>query len=469
MESSQPVTPQAGESAVSAGRPTGALPWAHLLNLSLYWLGINVIWSGLGYVILQARATALFGETFAPGFVALIETVPLLVALVVQPTVAAISDYTMTRWGRRKPYILIGGLLDIVFLWGIAASNEVVVLLAFVLLLQCSSNFAQGPFQGYVPDLVPEKQVGAASGLMGVNIILGQIVGVAIATVGLAQLGQNPFPDGTAEAAEFARQAFFWPTLGLGVIEVATMIPIVLFVDEGRHAPDRAGRSWSSIALGAWGTDLLRERSYVWLLISRLFFLMAPTVLTFLGFFYLVRTLAIPPGETGTPLTVITAVLGVATAATTFPAARLSDRIGRKRTIYVSIGLGMLGMSGVAVAPSFEALLVALIPVGISAGAFLAVDWALLTDIIPKATSGRYMGISNVATAISGPLGRLLAGAIVTGLVLIGLPREAWDTAPAEQSSLYEAAPRIAMAVTLVFFAISALALRRVDEARRED
>ena len=52
-------------------------------------------------------------------------------------------------------------------------------------------------------------------------------------------------------------------------------------------------------------------------------------------------------------------------------------------------------------------MVLALIPVGISAGTFLAVDWALMTDIIPKATSGRYMGISNVATAASGPLARL--------------------------------------------------------------
>ncbi|HUG47852.1 MAG TPA: MFS transporter [Candidatus Limnocylindria bacterium] len=465
----------AGETAIgtpgaaATGRPTTPLPWAHLLNLSLYWLGINVIWAGLGYVIYQARFTAQFGETLAPTYVALVETLPIFIAVLVQPTVAAISDYTVTRWGRRKPYIVIGTLLDMVFLWGVASSNEFVAILAFVILLQSSSNFAQGPFQGYVPDLVPARQVGAASGLMGVMIILGQVVGVAIATLGLAQLGANPHPLGTPEAAEFARQAFFWPTLGLGVIELVTMIPLVLFVDEGRRAPSREGRSWLRIALGAWGTDILRQRSYVWLLISRLFFLMSPTVLTFLGFFYLVRTLGIPIEETGGPLLIITAVLGVTTGLTTYPAARLSDRLGRKRVIYLSIGLGMLGMAGVAVAPDFGFMVISLVPVGISAGAFLAVDWALMTDIIPKATTGRYMGISNVATAVSGPIGRMGAGVLLTVLVLVGLPRELWDVAPAQQSTLYELGPRLAMGMTLVFLAISALALRRVDETRRED
>jgi MFS family permease len=32
---------------------------------------------------------------------------------------------------------------------------------------------------------------------------------------------------------------------------------------------------------------------------------------------------------------------------------------------------------------------------------FLAVDWALMTDIIPRASAGRYMGLSNVATGAS--------------------------------------------------------------------
>jgi MFS family permease len=401
--------------------------------------------------------------------VAILESIPLIFAVLVQPTVAAISDYTVSRWGRRKPYIVIGALLDVVFLWGIASSNEFVAIAAFAILLQCSSNFAQGPFQGYVPDLVPQKQVGSASGLMGVMIIIGQVVGVGIATLGVAQLGANPFPEATAEAAEFARQAFFWPTLGLAVIEVVTMIPLVLFVDEGRRAPSREGRTWLQIALGAWGTDILKERSYVWLLVSRLFFLMAPAVLLFLGIFYLERVFGIPLDETGGPLTIITAVMGVTTGLATFPAARLSDRYGRKPLIYAAIGIGMVGMLGVSLAPTFEVMVAALIPVGISAGMFLAVDWALMTDIIPKSTSGRYMGISNVATAVSGPIARLTTGFLLTALVLTGLPAGLDATADAERSSLYEAAPRIAMGVSLIFFALAALTLRRVDERRRED
>ena len=126
MDVTQPVNaplPPAAEA--TSGRPTHALPWAHLLNLSVYWLGINAIWAGLGYVIYQSRFTARYGETFAPSYVALLETVPLLIAVFVQPTVAAISDYTVTRWGRRKPYIFVGAIFDVIFLWGIASVERV--------------------------------------------------------------------------------------------------------------------------------------------------------------------------------------------------------------------------------------------------------------------------------------------------------------------------------------------------------
>jgi Na+/melibiose symporter-like transporter len=471
MSVAQPVVPPITEPVVPTGRPTKPLPWRHLLNLSIYWLGINVIWSGLGNVIYQARLREMFGEALAPGYVALLITVPVFLAVLVQPTVAVISDYTISRWGRRKPYIFIGTLLDILFLWMLAEARVFEAILLFVILLQTSSNFAQGPFQGYVPDLVPAKQVGIASGLMGVMIIGGQIVGVGIASIGLLQLGGMPFEPGTPEAAAAAQSAFFAPTLALGVIELVTMILLVLTVDEGRAGPDRGGRSWLQIALSAWGTDILRERSYIWLLVSRLFYLMSPALLTGIGLFYLTQALGFTRDGAAGALLVIAAVLGGTTGIVTFPAARLSDRLGRKRVIYISIALGMLGMAGVALAPSFELTVLSLIPVGISAGAFLAVDWALMTDIIPKATTGRYMGISNVATAISGPLGLGIGGVVVTLMVLAGLPPElrALPVPPATESAFYELAPRVAMAVTLIFLSISGLALTRVDERRRED
>ena len=93
-----------------------------------------------------------------------------IIAILVQPTVAALSDHTSSRLGRRKPYIIVGTLLDIAFLLGFYLAGAWVGTFIFYCLLQFSSNFAQWPFQGYMPDLVPAKQVGLASGLMGLMI-----------------------------------------------------------------------------------------------------------------------------------------------------------------------------------------------------------------------------------------------------------------------------------------------------------
>jgi MFS family permease len=418
----------------AAGRPAGTLPVFQIFQLSIYWFGINAIWGGLNNVILQRRMDDLVGKANAGSGLALLTLLGAAVAIVVQPTIGTISDYTITRWGRRKPYIAIGAVLDVVFLAGIATSNTYVSVVAFVVLLQISSNFAQGPFQGYVPDLVPAAQVGLASGLMGVMIVLGRIGGVAIASIGLFT------------------GSFVAATIGLGLLELTTAIVTVVTVDEGRAAVARGGRSWLQIATGAWGLDILKERSFVWLLGSRLFVLMATVTLTDLIFFYMSRSIGLSDTEIAVWINVATAVIAVTTALTTFPAARLSDRLGRKTLVYFTCALGSVGMLGVALAPNIVLAVVFVIPVGIAAGAFLAVDWALMTDIVPKATSGRYMGISNVVTGAAGPIAIAIGGV-------------AMDRVGAFDFSL---GPRVAFLFALVYYAIGALLLRPVDERRRE-
>jgi len=363
------------------GRPTKELPLRQLLTLSIYWLGINAMWTGLHVIVLPKRMEAFFGPASAGLGLGLITLAGVVTAIIVQPTIGAISDYAVTRWGRRKPFIVIGSLLDIIFLWAVAASDTYIALIVALVLLQFASNFAQGPFQGYVPDLVPGSQVGKASGLMGVMIVFGGIVGVGIAALGYIQL--DP---GMSEPA--VRQILFWPTVALGFVEAATMVVLALTVDEGRAAVPREGRSWLRIALSAWGTDILRERSYLWLILSRLCYLAMPGVISAYAVFVLERSFGMTP-EVAAPYLIVTGlVIAIATAAATVPAARLSDRIGRKRVIYWSYALAAVGVAGVALSPNLALTLLALVPLGLSAGAFLVVDWALMTDIIPKARAG---------------------------------------------------------------------------------
>jgi len=350
---------------------------------------------------------------------------------VVQPTVGMISDYTVTRWGKRKPYIVIGATLDVVFLFGIAASQTYLAILAFLVLLQFSSNFAQGPFQGYVPDLVPAQQVGTASGLMGVMLVMGQIAGVGVATIGTPG-------------------NLFLATIGLGLIEFGTAIVLVASVREGSGAPRRPG-SWLKIATSAWGTDILKESNVLWLLLVRLLFLGAISA-TNLGLFYFMRTHGLIEDDAANLIFVATLLVGTATAAAALPGGRLSDRFGRRPMIWVACAISAAAMLLVAIAPTEWLAIAAFVPFGIGVGIFLSVDWALMTDVIPKETTGRYMGILNAGTAAAGPVFLFVGGLVMDR---VGVLDEA-------------AGPRAAMAVAALFLVGAAIVLIRVDPTRRE-
>src|SRR5215212_4030465 len=146
------------------GRPTALLPVGHLARISLYWLGLTAIDGAVGLFIQNRLQFDHYVPILELGRATLFLAIPVaIVSILVQPTIGAISDYTVSRWGRRKPFIVIGSLLDLVSLAGIALANDVLALGAFVTLLAFTTNIARGPFQGYVPDLVAEKQVGLAS------------------------------------------------------------------------------------------------------------------------------------------------------------------------------------------------------------------------------------------------------------------------------------------------------------------
>jgi len=78
-----------------------------------------------------------------------------------------------------------------------------------------------------------------------------------------------------------------------------------------------------------------------------------------------------------------------------------------------------------------------------------------MSDIVPKASTGRYMGISNVATASAGLVALAIAGAGVMDTVnhLFG----------------YGAGPRAALVFGVVCYILGAVLLRPVVERRRED
>ena len=429
-----PVEAVIGAGADEGARPIEVLPIRQLLQLSVYWFGINSIMGGLGIVV-QKQVPVFVQAPWDGPAIAFQSVLTMLMAAAIQPTIGMISDHTISRWGRRKPYIAIGATLDVLFLVGIGLSNSYVTLLVFLIAVQFSSNFAQGPFQGYIPDLVPQKQVALASALVGIMQTGGFVLGTIVITYGVTS-GE-----------------YLLPLVFLGVIELATAIGTILWVREGRAARDRGGRSWRQIARSAWGTDILAEKSFLNLVVSRLMFLAGINML--LGFYvwFMERSLLVTPDQEKLWIPVTSGTVALLTLISTIPSARLSDRVGRKPVIYAACAIGALGMAVTAVAPTIEVFVLGVIGIGVASGTFLAVDWALMTDIIPKAASGRYMGISNIAVVAGGPLASLIGGTLV---FIFGGDVRSGD------------GPRAAFAAAIVLFLLAAFYLRRVDARPRE-
>jgi hypothetical protein len=201
-------------------RPTAILPGRQLALIAAYWFGISAIWGGYE-TFGQKQVWLLVGDDLKGTSIAILELMGGLIALAVVPTVGAISDYTTSRFGRRKGYIITGAAFDLLFLTGLAFVSvpepppgtwdgqamgslaSIVLYVVFFLGLMVSSNVAQGPFQGFVPDLVAEPQVGRASGLVGamrttglvggalIMLLLGvqlNLWGLALVVIGLVEL-----------------------------------------------------------------------------------------------------------------------------------------------------------------------------------------------------------------------------------------------------------------------------------------
>ncbi len=135
---------------------------------------------------------------------------------------------------------------------------------------------------------------------------------------------------------------------------------------------------------------------------SRLLILLGGNLVRNYALYFLkdVLKLANPAAEVGNLL----AIIAVAIVIVVYPAGALSDRIGRKWLIVASGVLGAIGALLLMTATTLTMVLIDGAVIGVSIGIFLSVNWAWATDLIPADEGGRFLGISNLATAGSGVL-----------------------------------------------------------------
>ncbi len=218
---------QGGEDAKDALSPRHfsitlpKLRWTQILAISIFWLALNFHWAALGIIILPSQVFKLVGDANKGVALAFVLVPGAFVSLFANPLFGLLSDRTRGRmavWGRRRPYILIGTLINIGgLIWMALAPNIPSLAIAYVI-VQFSNNAATAPFHALLPDIVPVEQRGLASGVMGLLSIVGTIGGVILAGM---------FIDASKPLATY--QQGLWLTYGIIIAVLVAFMLITIF------------------------------------------------------------------------------------------------------------------------------------------------------------------------------------------------------------------------------------------------
>jgi Na+/melibiose symporter-like transporter len=310
--------------------------------------------------------------------------------MIVQPIAGAISDRSGFGWGRRRPYILLGTILAILFLPGIGLAGSYVTFLIVYCLLQVSSNTAQGPYQAFIPDLVPEGKRGVASGVKSLLEVVGGLVLVRL----IADL----------MGRYFTGQGDLWLWYALAILAIAllgTMLATALTVKE---RPGAGGPPLSLLPTlyRSFKIDVKANPDFVTFLVSRFLILTALVTLQRYALYFLIDVAGVanPVEVTGD----LFLVVGICLLVVVYLAGWLSDRIGRRPVVVSSGLLGALGILLLFFSHDYGYIMFCGVLLGISGGAFMSSNWALATDLVAKGEEARYLGLTNLATAGSGAL-----------------------------------------------------------------
>lgn len=150
--------------------------WYDAITINLFWLGLNIRNNSVGTIFIPYLVVNFVSAAIRNTALGELRTVGLIIAMLVQPAAGLLSDRSKSRFGRRRPFIFVGVILDLVFLAMVALSNNYWMLLIATVLLQFSSNISHGALQGLIPDLVPENQRGVVSGVKAIMELLPLIL-----------------------------------------------------------------------------------------------------------------------------------------------------------------------------------------------------------------------------------------------------------------------------------------------------
>ncbi|PJJ72985.1 MFS transporter [Diaminobutyricimonas aerilata] len=305
-----------------------------------------------------------------------------LCALLFNPIGGRISDLTTARFGRRRTWILFGALAGAVALVAISFTTEVWQVVVLWCVIQALFNFQSAATTALVPDQVPPLRRGGVSGLLGLTIAIGPLLGIGIA---------NSVQAGSPTQ---------WHVIA-AVAAVAGVIAVLLVRDPRQHI-DRAARRLDlrAIAQTFW-INPRRHPAFGWAWLVRFLITCVFASGTYNAFF-LIQRFGISTADVGAIVLGLSLLSVALLAVSSVVAGYLSDLVKRQKPFVVGAGLlGATGLLLMAFAPSVTVVYVATAIIGLATGAFFAIDLAMCVRVLPSSKdAGKDLAIINIANSL---------------------------------------------------------------------
>ena len=364
-----------------------SFPWRKTFILGFGFFGISIIWPLFNSLI----PPMLEDLGLAATVIGFIMTWDNIINIFLQPYVGSRSDRTHTRFGRRKPWLMLGAPLAAFFFILVPFVRENFVLIALAILgTNLGMALFRSPTVAYLGDLFKAGERSKANGVInlmgGVGGALALFFGGALYKIGV------PLPF----------------IVGAGVMLIAIGI-VVAFVKEpdlsdqpaGEREPglwanvkhvatdrDRSGSScWPRSLRGLWGGMRPRRSSRS---IAR-------------------NMLGVEVGAGAQMLTAFAATLIIFA----IPSGLLATRIGRKPTILIGLGGMVLGTLAAYLVRSPTVLLAVLAVMG-AFWAFVNINsLPMVYDLAGQRSIGAYTGLYYFASSLAAITGPILAGRLI--------------------------------------------------------
>lgn len=333
-------------------------------------------------VTLALKVNSLVGTERAPGSLALVAGVGGFLAMLANPLFGHLSDRTTSSFGMRRPWMLLGlagGSLGVVTV--ALAPNIAVVLLGWCL-AQVFFNALLAVQVAVLPDQVPTSQRGLVSGVLGICVPVASV-------------------SGTFLVSAFAGNQLLMFLVPC-VLGGAFIVAFALLLDDRRLDPARRP-GWSVRELAAtWYVSPRRNPDFGWAFLSRFLFVSAYAFLTGYQAFYLLTRLGTAESDVPRQIFLGTLVTASAVVVASLVGGRLSDRLQRRKVfVFGAALLYGCSMLVVAFADSFGEFLIGVGVGGLGFGTYVAVDLALVTDVLPDPDHvAKDLGVFNIANAL---------------------------------------------------------------------